>query len=388
MNFSLRLTETHHAQLKAHLFPGDGNEAVALLLCGRRKGKTRHILTVQEVVPVPHEACKVRAPDLITWPTEYVDRLVQSAYGQGKAIVKIHSHAEGYRFFSSTDDRSDRGLFSSISSLLDDGLPHASVIMLPSGEMFGRVLDETGVRLAPLETIMTAGTDIHIWNDAASGALAPFQHRHSQAFGSGTISRLGRLSIAVVGCSGTGSVVIEQLTRLGVGNLVLVDPDVVEEKNLNRIVNSTRDDIGKPKVEVLARAISKMGFNQNVHPIQADLSSSEALRAVAECDVAFGCVDSLEGRHVLNRICTFYLIPYFDVGVRLGPSATTTLFAPSARNASAAAPTSLGFVFTSAPGMDSTRFGFSSTFFPRGSKSNNRRPSVSSRSSGPAYEVS
>ena len=49
------------------------------------------------------------------------------------------------------------------------------------------------------------------------------------------------MSIAVVGCSGTGSPVIEQLARLGVGRLVLVDPDRVEEKNLNRIVNATRE---------------------------------------------------------------------------------------------------------------------------------------------------
>ena len=46
-NFALRITEPHHAQLKGHLFPGDGKEAVALLLCGRRKGQERHVLTVQ-----------------------------------------------------------------------------------------------------------------------------------------------------------------------------------------------------------------------------------------------------------------------------------------------------------------------------------------------------
>jgi ThiF family len=39
--------------------------------------------------------------------------------------------------------------------------------------------------------------------------------------------------------------------------------------------------------------------------------------ALAECDVIFGCMDTVEGRHVLNRLCTFYLIPYFDVGVKL-----------------------------------------------------------------------
>ena len=123
----------------------------------------------------------------------------------------------------------------------------------------------------------------------------------------------------MVGCSGTGSVVVEQLARLGVGRIVLVDPDVVEEKNLNRILNSGKEDVylGRPKVHVLASAIARMGLGQEVIPLQKNLLTPEAVRAVAECDVVFGCMDGVEGRHVLNRLATFYLMPYFDVGVRL-----------------------------------------------------------------------
>src|SRR5450432_2444549 len=66
-----------------------------------------------------------------------------------------------------------------------------------------------------------------------------------------------------------------------------------------------------------------------------------------------------------------------------GPSPTRTVFAPRARKALAAAPTSRGFVLTSAPGMYSTRFGFSSTVLPGRFRSNKRRPSISARSSGP-----
>ena len=317
MNFSLRITEEHHSQLRSHLFPGENKEAVALLLCGRRIGEHQHVLTVQQIILVPHASCSVRAPDRVTWPTSYVDSVVSEAYCKKNAIVKIHSHGEGYRFFSETDDYADRELFSSVSSLLDDGLPHASLIMFPSGEMFGRALDENGTFLDPISSIMVVGSDLVFWNDSNEQELRPSQERHLQAFGSGTISSLGRLSVAVVGCSGTGSIVIEQLARLGVQRFVLVDPDVVEEKNLNRILNTGIADIGKPKVEVIAAAISRLGFNQEVLPIATNLAAAAAVLAVAECDVVFGCVDSLEGRHLLNRIATFYLIPYFDVGVRL-----------------------------------------------------------------------
>ena len=62
--------------------------------------------------------------------------------------------------------------------------------------------------------------------------------RTRQAFGDGTTDLLRSLSVGVAGCSGTGSWVIELLGRLGIGRLVLVDPDTIECKNMNRIVNS------------------------------------------------------------------------------------------------------------------------------------------------------
>jgi len=127
------------------------------------------------------------------------------------------------------------------------------------------------------------------------------------------------MSVAVIGCSGTGSPVIEQLARLGVGRLVLVDPDRVEEKNLNRILNASREDayLRRPKVEVMARAIARMGFGTEVEIIPEDLATPKAVKAVAECDVVFGCMDGVEGRHLLNRLAAFYVLPYFDIGVKL-----------------------------------------------------------------------
>jgi hypothetical protein len=317
MKYALRMTDAHHAALRSHLFPGDGKEAVALLLCGRRKGVDRHILMVRKVVAIPHDVCD-RRPDRVTWPTDFIDPLLGEAYGRGYAIVKVHCHGIDYRRFSQTDDESDKSLFSAVTSLLNDELPHASLIMLPDGELFGRMLGEEGAVVAPLTSVMVVGNDLRIWTEHRSSPSS-FSIRHAQAFGSGTTEILRTFSVAVVGCSGTGSVVVEQLARLGVGRIVLVDPDIVEEKNLNRILNSGKEDVylGRPKVHVLASAIARMGLGQEVIPLQKNLLTPEAVRAVAECDVVFGCMDGVEGRHVLNRLATFYLMPYFDVGVRL-----------------------------------------------------------------------
>jgi hypothetical protein len=110
---------------------------------------------------------------------------------------------------------------------------------------------------------------------------------------------------------------VEQLARLGAGKLILVDHDKVEEKNLNRIINSKVTDIGKFKTDVLAEAVKGIGLGTKVLSIPMDLENQQAIRAISECDVVFGCMDGVTGRHLLNRISVFYLIPYFDVGIRL-----------------------------------------------------------------------
>ncbi|HTW35777.1 MAG TPA: ThiF family adenylyltransferase, partial [Rhizomicrobium sp.] len=127
------------------------------------------------------------------------------------------------------------------------------------------------------------------------------------------------MSAAVIGSSGTGSPVIEQLARLGFGRLVIVDPDRVETKNLNRILNSTREDayLRRHKVEAMARAIAAMGFGTELEIFATDLATPAAAKAVAECDVVFGCMDGVEGRHLLNRLAAYYVLPYFDIGVKL-----------------------------------------------------------------------
>ena len=100
----------------------------------------------------------------------------------------------------------------------------------------------------------------------------------------------------------------------------MVDPDTVELKNLNRILGTTMEDALKqsPKVETIEKAIKHMGLGTEVESYQTNLYDDiQSLRALVRCDVVFGCVDSVDGRHLLNQLCSFYLIPYFDLGVKL-----------------------------------------------------------------------
>jgi len=194
----------------------------------------------------------------------------------------------------------------------------ASAVMLPDGRIFGRAHHADG-SVSPLESVCVIGDDIIFWAESSHIPVAQHAVRNLQAFGRGTVAVLSRMSVAVIGCSGTGSFVVEQLARLGVRRLILVDPDVVEYKNLNRMLNAKRTDaaLGTAKVRVLARAVAEMGLGTEVLPIHSDLATPGAIRAVAEADLVFGCMDSIDGRHLLNRLAATYLLPYIDVGVKL-----------------------------------------------------------------------
>ena len=297
------------------MFPGDGKEAGAIGLCGRNEGKTRQKLLVHRLIPVPYEIC-TRTEDRLVWPVTWLDPLLEEAERRGFSLVKFHSHPTGFPRFSAADDASDKALFAGIHGWIDRDIHHASVVLLPDDHLFGRTVDGFG-HFADLEAVAIVGDDLRF------SYPVPVDHSHIEvgrptaAFGKRMVAELRRLSAAVVGASGTGSIVIEQLARLGFGRLVLVDPQIAEIKNQNRIVNARKVDVDKkrPKVEVAKIAIDEMGFGTIVEALPFDVVDRRSVEAVASCDIIFGCVDSAEGRDVLNRIASHYLAPYLDLGV-------------------------------------------------------------------------
>ncbi len=319
MDVTLTLTQDQHKELKTHLFPGDGYEASAIILCGRCAGDRRHRLVAREVHPIPYKQCSERTPLGVTWPTDVIAPLLDRAEEHGWTVIKSHSHPNGRARFSEIDDEGDRKLIPAVRDWFDDDFFHGSVVMLPNGEMFGRCLDGKG-DFVPLAHINVVGDDLLFWYaDPHSDNIPDFVASHTQAFGEGTFERIRRLSIAVVGCSGTGSPVIEQLTRLGVGELVLVDGDIIEDRNINRILNATMNDVqaDRYKVSVLTEAINRIDIGTRVIPLATNLWTPEAVRAVAQCDLVFGCVDTIDGRFLLNTLATYYILPYIDLGVRI-----------------------------------------------------------------------
>ena len=152
---TLAFSGDQHVHLKNFLFPGDGKEAVAFLLCGRRDGDRRHRLTVREIHEVPYDLCLKRTATRVTWSPDYIDNILERAAAERLSVVKVHSHPNGYGAFSITDDESDAQLLPMIRGWVEGDLLHGSVVMLPDGQMFGRVL--SGNNLSCSATITVSG---------------------------------------------------------------------------------------------------------------------------------------------------------------------------------------------------------------------------------------
>lgn len=311
----LRMTRRQHGQLHAHLFPGDGAEAVALAICGRAEALNRRLWTVHEIVEIPHDAC-IRAPEFVTWPTSALKQRLSDVAGKGMSVLKLHSHPTGLRAFSARDDRSDAELFAAVERRAPGA--HLSAVMVPDGELLVRVMSAGRVR-GWIDRVTVVGDDLVSFDRDMEKALRDFDMRHRQAFGDRTTELLSGMTVAVVGASGTGSPLIEMLTRLGVARIIVIDPDVIEGKNLNRIYGATRRDARavRNKAETSRRHVRRIGLGTTVVTHEGRVDEPEAVTLLSVCDFVFGCVDSVEGRDTLSRLCAFYCLPFIDIGVRL-----------------------------------------------------------------------
>lgn len=127
-----------------------------------------------------------------------------------------------------------------------------------------------------------------------------WQDRTVRLIGEEAAERLKRARVAVFGVGGVGSFTAEALVRAGVGTLLFVDGDCVEETNLNRQLIATRETLGMPKAEAArARALS---INPNTNVVALNLFYDEATADqidLSQYDFVADCIDSVPSKLLL-----------------------------------------------------------------------------------------
>jgi molybdopterin/thiamine biosynthesis adenylyltransferase len=254
--------------------------------------------------------------------TEYAIQLSSAFFGEAitksrveeRALVLIHSHPSeaGVPRFSSIDDQGERVMAPYLirraakvpHATLVIGRDHCAARLFPNGDAL------------PVTQVGRVRSELFAPN-RLDESIASQYDRQVRAFGPVGQAAVASQRVAIVGLGGTGSIVAQQLSYLGVHNFVLIDPDVVDATNLNRTVGAVPADIGRPKVHVAAAAIRAIMPGAAVEEIVGDVTFGAIARKVATSDFIFSCTDTEGSRAVLGQVAYQYLVPMVDVGVNI-----------------------------------------------------------------------
>lgn len=123
--------------------------------------------------------------------------------------------------------------------------------------------------------------------------------------------RLRKSFVAIVGLGALGSVSAELLARAGIGNLILIDRDVVELSNLQRQVLFDENDIGKAKAAQAKAHLRKINSDAKADFFIDDLNFGNIGKVFnGKIDLILDCTDNLETRFLINDFCVKNKIPF------------------------------------------------------------------------------
>lgn len=285
----------------------------------------------REYHPVPTTAYIRREHDELVIASEGYVNALGRAEELGATPLWFHTHpGEGSSPFPSEHDELVDQQLCDVFRLRSGSKFYGSVIMSPrpNGVAFTGLVDgEAGCQRASIERLWIVGDRFKLTHAEGRGVQEPLDmfDRHVRAFGPAIQTTLSDLKVGIVGCGGTGSAVAEQLVRLGVRRFMLIDPDVLSYSNVTRVYGSTPSDVGREKVEIVARNLRAIAPGAVCECVKSTITMSRAAQRLLFCDVVFGCTDDNAGRLVISRIPTYLLIPVIDCGVRLSSNGSGEL---------------------------------------------------------------
>jgi molybdopterin/thiamine biosynthesis adenylyltransferase len=342
--WSITFPESVWSRLQEHLFPGDGDEHGGVVAAGVSRGPGGLRLLARDVF-LAKDGVDYVAGTLGYRRLEphFVRDQMLACRDEELAYLAVHNHGgTGSVGFSGDDFGShERGY----PALLDigRGVPVGALVLakraiagdlwLPGGER--QVLDHATI----------VGRRIMRYGPGAGRQPTPAAQRfdrQARLFGDTGQAILKDLRVGIIGCGGVGMLLVEYLSRLGVGHLVVIDPDRVDPTNLPRLPGARQGDTGwfadqrwparlrawgkghaRPKVDVARRLARDADPDIDVEAIFGDvLEAANAVR-FTDVDYLFLAADTMQARLLFNAIVHQFLVPGAQLGSKVSLSATT-----------------------------------------------------------------
>ncbi len=249
--------------------------------------------------------------------TSALINIVNKAVRLRSTLIEAHNHSGRMPRLSATDRK---GFQDFVPYVLDSlpGRPYG-VTVWGDDTVYGEFFFEAG-RTGTIDSITAAGDHLAQVVSHNEDPIDPSFSRQVVWFTEAGQRQLGRTRVAVVGAGGTGSQAVQALVFMGVRNFLVIDFDLADSTNMNRLVTATAADIGTPKVILARRLVKNVAPASHVDALQENLRCRQALDKLKGVDVIFGCVDNDGARLILNELALAYRIPYFDIGVGINAS--------------------------------------------------------------------
>lgn len=267
---------------------------------------------VRNMFHAPEDAYLIRNATGASLTPEFMLTVANQARALQAGVVLLHTHpgTAPLEDFSGLDDTGEMALGEYFNARVS-GQPHFAAVVTQS-RVHVRELG-CGSRVSAL----AVGPAVRNYSEEQDVVEDARYDRQVRAFGREGQAILREASVAIVGLGGTGSIIAHQLAHLGVGKLLLVDHDVVDESNLNRVLGARPGDVGKSKVDVAKAAVLAINSDAQCETINGDVVDASVAAKLLGVDFIFSCTDSMASRAVINQVAYQYLIPVIDMGVAI-----------------------------------------------------------------------
>ena len=324
MTFTVVITHDAHSVATRHLLQHFNRGALQEDLCfglwRPSTGNTRTTALIDHIV-LPQDGDRELHGN-VSYNPQYLTRTLDMALAGGFGVAFMHSHpSPGWQAMSDPDVVAERDRLAYPAGAT--GLPLVGLTAATDEHWSARFWCRDGKDMIRywchnVRIVGPHGYTVRYNDDATPPPPRRNNLRRTfDTWGADAQATISRLHIGIVGLGSVGAIVAESLARIGISKLTLIDPDTIEDHNLDRLLYATQDDVGALKVQVAQQAIVHHATAEDTHIIALPLSvhQTAAYRAALDCDILFSCVDRPVARDILNYVATAHLIPVVDGGV-------------------------------------------------------------------------
>jgi len=229
----------------------------------------------------------------------------------------VHNHPQGQPMFSIEDDKNELILLTALKNRNGENVTFVAMLWV-NGVWKARVRTGLFPEISiPVRHTLVTSNPLQIFGyKKSSEDHTEVQMRGAAAFGQPFVDKIQSLRVGIVGIGGTGSPLATLGARAGIGELILIDDDILARSNLNRVRGLGTKDVGDKKSRKLKEFIDDIGLSTKIGVCESKIDEdTQALDAFASCDVVFGCTDDFAGREVMNVALYMYAQILIDIGL-------------------------------------------------------------------------